>query len=502
MIKRYNTKRILLQIALLCLFSIATFVFLSNSPQHPWIRASAYTDSSVFQTVAMMMEHGYFPYRDSFDHKGPLIYLYNYLGRQIDTYTGIWYVEFASLLATFIVLYKLARLSRISILQSVITVFTAMSLMFGYFEGGNLTEEYAMPFIAISLFIFIDYFLNGTISRIRLIICGACFAAVLLLRPNMTACWIVFCLAVLMQTLASKHYKKLAFYLVWFICGFNIIMLPILLWMVKNGFLSDFWNAYVVFNMQYSSSPALTSFANKWKAFFTFFNTEVCLFSLFAVFLITFANRNKLKKQGFLCASYLVYFVVNLVLIAISGHEFGHYGMILVPAMVFPIAGFFRFCNEHNGKVAAMLICAYLFCNVISNDWMKQISSIPRIYAQRGQSHIGFVEKEIANIIRARTASEDKITVYGNWDIIYLLSERMHATTFSYQSSIFIVKPNFADIYFETLKKEPPKIIVIRSGNYDSKIRNFLEKNSYQLIWQQNHNDIQKGGIVFTKANY
>ena len=160
---------------MLCLFSIATFVFLLNSLQHPWIRASAYTDSSVFQTVAMMMEHGYFPYRDSFDHKGPLIYLYNYLGRQIDTYTGIWYVEFASLLVTFIALYKLARLSRISILQSVITVFTAMSLMFGYFEGGNLTEEYAMPFIAISLFIFIDYFLNGTISKIRLIICGACF---------------------------------------------------------------------------------------------------------------------------------------------------------------------------------------------------------------------------------------------------------------------------------------------------------------------------------------
>ena len=148
-----------------------------------------------------------------------------------------------------------------------------------------------------------------------------------------------------------------------------------------------------------------------------------------------------------------------------------------------------------------MLICAYLFCNVISNDWMKQISSIPRIYAQRGQSHIGFVEKEIANIIRARTASEDKITVYGNWDIIYLLSGRMHATTFSYQSSLFIVKPNFADIYFETLKKEPPKIIVIRSGNYDSKIRNFLEKNSYQLIWQQNHDDIQKGAIVFTRIN-
>lgn len=501
MIKRYNTKRILLQIALLCLFSIATFVFLLNSPQHPWIRTSAYTDSSVFQTVAMMMEHGYFPYRDSFDHKGPLIYLYNYLGRQIDTYTGIWYVEFASLLATFIVLYTLARLSRISILQSVITVFTAMSLMFGYFEGGNLTEEYAMPFIAMSLFIFVDYFLNGTISRIRLIICGACFAAVLLLRPNMTACWIVFCLAVLIQTLASKQYTKLAFYFVWFICGLSIIMLPILLWMVKNVFLSDFWSAYVVFNMQYSSNPALTSFANKWKAFFTFFNTEVCLFSVFSILAMIFVKRDTSQKYYLLDVSYLFYFIVNSVLIAISGREYGHYGMILVPAVVFPIASFFRFYNEHNGKVVSVLICAYLFCNVISSNWMKQISAIPQFYTQRGQSHIRFIEKEIADIIRARTSCIDKISVYGNWDIIYILSDRMHASKFSYQLPIFTVKPDFADIYFEILKTECPKVIVIRSGNYDSKIRNFLEKNSYQLVWQQNRDDIQNGAIIFTKLN-
>ena len=61
------------------LFLGLSFVFLFNSPLHPWIRGESTTDSSVFRTVAMMMRYGYMPYRDSFDHKGPLLYIIEFL---------------------------------------------------------------------------------------------------------------------------------------------------------------------------------------------------------------------------------------------------------------------------------------------------------------------------------------------------------------------------------------------------------------------------------------
>ena len=54
---------------------LITFVFLLKSPLHIWNRADAGIDSSVFQTIALMMDNGYVPYRDTFDHKGPLIYI-------------------------------------------------------------------------------------------------------------------------------------------------------------------------------------------------------------------------------------------------------------------------------------------------------------------------------------------------------------------------------------------------------------------------------------------
>ena len=39
-------------------FAILTFVFLINSPLHPFGNAESGTDSSVFRTIAMMMKKG------------------------------------------------------------------------------------------------------------------------------------------------------------------------------------------------------------------------------------------------------------------------------------------------------------------------------------------------------------------------------------------------------------------------------------------------------------
>ena len=81
------------------------------------------------------------PYRDSFDHKGPLMYILNWLGNRIASYRGIWVIEMIFLTVTFYMLYKIARLS-CGRIASVVTFFTASTLLFPYFEGGNFTDEY------------------------------------------------------------------------------------------------------------------------------------------------------------------------------------------------------------------------------------------------------------------------------------------------------------------------------------------------------------------------
>ena len=81
-------------------------VFGFNSPFHPWIRGEAYTDSGVFNTVALMMNHGYMPYKNSFDHKGPILYILNWVGNRISRSGGIWAIEIITIVITFLVIHN------------------------------------------------------------------------------------------------------------------------------------------------------------------------------------------------------------------------------------------------------------------------------------------------------------------------------------------------------------------------------------------------------------
>ena len=104
--KRIRWKGFMEKVLLIAFFFASSFVFLTESPLHPWVGSDSGTDSSVFMTVAMMMDKGYVPYRDTFDHKGPLLYVINYLGRQIAVYRGVWIFEFLSMLVAFFFFYK------------------------------------------------------------------------------------------------------------------------------------------------------------------------------------------------------------------------------------------------------------------------------------------------------------------------------------------------------------------------------------------------------------
>ena len=71
---------------------------------HIWRDSVTGVDSSVFRTIALQMDEGIMPYRDTFDHKGPLLYLINYVGMKISFNNGIWFIEFISFFVTLVFL--------------------------------------------------------------------------------------------------------------------------------------------------------------------------------------------------------------------------------------------------------------------------------------------------------------------------------------------------------------------------------------------------------------
>ena len=52
-----------------------TFAFLTKSPLCFFKDGFTLPDSACYKMVALYMDRGFMPYKDTFDHKGPLIYI-------------------------------------------------------------------------------------------------------------------------------------------------------------------------------------------------------------------------------------------------------------------------------------------------------------------------------------------------------------------------------------------------------------------------------------------
>ena len=482
-----------------CLFILASIVaalFLVESPLHPWICADTKIDSSVFRVVAFMMSKGFMPYRDSFDHKGPLLYIINWLGNNPIFNGKLWIIEWLFLTLTIMMMYKIARIV-CSIFQAILVSLTSLSLLFNYFEGGNLTEEYAMLFIAIAVYIFVDYLKNDRVSKIRLVICGASLGGTLLLRPNMIAIWAVMCSVIFFQLFFSKKWKNLWEFSKYFLIGLMLILVPVIIWLSMNHALQDFWKDYVVFNKSYikgMSQGAL--WKARWNTGYHFFNTKICKIAFAGMIFCAIYQKDCLN------ISYLAYMIVSLILIGISGVVYGHYGMVLIPMLVYPLAEIFSNVKKIKKKfllVVCEVICfVFVITNAKLSSWITLARSIPSIYADKGNDHRSETASIIGQYIDENTAEDEKISVYGNWDYIYLISERCHATQYSYQYPIADVSSEIMENYWSQLEKETPPIIVVQAGRMDDMMVKYLYENQYELLWSERGREVD-GALIYKK---
>lgn len=471
-----RNKMVVEKILMICLVAVTAFVFLTKSPIHIWRHGECGTDSSVFQTVALMMEHGFMPYRDSFDHKGPLLYLINYVGRQIAPYRGVWLIEYGFMVSLLSVLYKIARLKCGKFL-SCVSVLTASALLDSVFDEGNLTEEYAMLFIAIAIYIFLDYFINGKINRIRLFLCGFSFGAVFLLRPNMISVWIVFCLAVFAECLLHGKRRELLFYLLYFLAGAGGMLAPVMVWMAIKGVLVEGIQSYILFNFFYCSVQ--TTFSEMGKTCFFFLKKPIIMLAVIACIYLA------IRREHVLYGIYLCYMGCTAFLISLSGMRYAHYGMILIPAVIFPIASLLGDLGRSKWNyrhVPTVFMVLWLMAYIIMPVWIPRISALSQIYENRTENEYKQLTEDVCWIVEQETAPDEKISVCGNWNIIYILSGRMHATRYSYQVPIANISPEIKEQYFGQLEQELPKIIVVQQA-YDDRIIDFCEKNQYSCIW-------------------
>ena len=463
---------------------LLTFIYVMHSPLNPWTNGESSADSSVFKYMAYAISRGYMPYKDSFDHKGPVIYIINYIAQLLSYYRGTWILEYVNMLIYIVFMYKIARLF-CSRPISILMVILCNAQLFNYFEGGNFTEEYALPCIAISLYIFIDYFINNQISKWRLILCGATFGIVFLLRANMISVWIVFCIAVLISHLMTQ--KKIPWnFLLYFCIGWLSVTVPFMIWLIQGGAFQDFIQDYIVFNMKYSavSDDENALWYNRVDAFLFF-----CRFQMIVVGAVLSIYFIKLKENMVFHVAYLVYIILTLYTVAMSGRIYGHYGMILFPLTIYPISRVYLLWNDYSKKgLVILFILMLVLINYDSLEWnLRKIANIWNDTHEIVDITEG--QKEILWIIDQNTSWDERILVLGNHDFYYVQSQRLAASRYSYQLPIVNVDSDIRENFIHELVMNQPKIIVVQKDYAEDVESLFVTIDNYELLYVTDENE-------------
>lgn len=198
--------------------------------------------------------------------------------------------------------------------------------------------------------------------------------------------------------------------------------------------------------------------------------------------IFTFIITGFLIKKDKFNIVYLLYLIILICLISMSGYLYPHYMMIFIPALIYPFSCIFKLIDNYENELLRLFVYSYIGIIIVLPIWGNILKTIPARYYNRNTTYTEPYIQEVSNIITKNTNKKDRISAYGNIDVLYLKTRRLHATKYSYQFPISEVSNQIKNEYFKQLSEELPKLIIIDPRNNDEMINNFLKKHNYKLI--------------------
>ena len=391
---------------------------------------------------------GRIPYLDFFDHKGPILYYIEYLGASASKtgYTGVWFLEVLNLLITAFLMLKLGRLVSDRASSILLTLLLCVGVCgWRVWQGGNFAEEYALPWITTAAIIFFSFFQTGFYSKNQIILLGISFMVVFLLRANMIAIWAAFMPVVLVQFIKKKRYLDIFKCMFLFFTGVAIVLVPVLCYAKLTKSLDAMWHDYILFNFFYMDDAASI---NKRLGLLLFF-VRIMWPGTVAVIITLLTNPGK----KVLWAN-LLFFIVSLFFVALSGRGYYHYAIILLPAFTLPFAVLFdltdkllRNDNNTTSRPGVVIVSSLL------------ILALACIY--RGISAGPEPDDPLVEYIQKKTSEDDDVLILGNSCWYYLMTGRKTENRYFYQLPPAEISKEIYDGFINELTEHPSKLVIL-----------------------------------------
>ena len=461
-------------------FCVAFFTLLTMiGSAHNYIVQRPCTDSTYFLYIGKAMKDGAVMYKDVFDSKGPFLFFLNYLSMLIDETYGIVCVRFIFIVFFYLFVYKTLYLFTKKIYQIWIVLWITTLMLVATLQGGNMSEEFALPLIMGGFYYFLQYVKEGTLSGYKVMLSGMLCGLAFLLRANLISVWVVYCTGIFVWLLCQKEFLLLFKYCLLFLTGVVLVHIPFLIYFLLNGALFDAVYGSFLFNMDYSKESTL-AFGDllKWnlKFFFRYhFEIWILLF-IYATYKSLKVDKNNLMKKYFVFV-YWICFVVSIWFVNYSRYTYDHYFMGLIPILVLPVLFALELIEKWIRKylsIRASAICILL--TVILINYPGSVYLKDNIMKYTFGELESNVYQEVGEYIRQNTAEDDVIYSHRMWGILYLTSDRDSVT--KYFAMTAANTDNFPDmektLFRDRAEKTPPYIIIQEGRMFGEQLENHL----------------------------
>ena len=338
--KKYNY---LFVYAICLIVSLVFFFFFSHNS--PIFCFNDDIDYQWYMTLGNGLVHGKIPYRDIFEHKGPIVYFFTAFCCLFPN-PGIIMLLLESIITSlfFLITYIICKkrlnnfYSLISIPILALTLFTSW-IRFGH---GSMTEEYCFPILACMLLYWLEFLQEKKPWKWpQLLIIGIFMSICFWIKLTIVSFFVIPMLTWLVLTLIKEKFKSTFKDLLIIFAGFLIITIPIIIFYALNHAIDDLWFAYFVFNMTIYPNSSFTSFFTYLTSFISI-GPLLVFFIIYGVIKFTVHNWKNFDGQILLLS-----FLTVLITLAWTCKGNIYYYNVLTPYAILGIAESLYFLKSH-----------------------------------------------------------------------------------------------------------------------------------------------------------
>jgi hypothetical protein len=352
--------------------------------------------------------------------RGPVLEFLFTIGEIIWFPYGIWVLETIMTLVAFLFLY-FALKKIFPKFISFLAVLFAIAACAAYNANGSNTESLSLAFSGIAMYVFVRAYTDKcVIPRRWLVICGALFTAVLLIRVNNAYLWVAGVPLLIAVPIKKRQYSAAAKYALYLFAGCLSVTVPVLIWLWANGAIGDWYTDTIGYAAGYVND---IGFIEKMRNGISLLNSTQFKYLWFVVFMVagyhiyqickpTLENSNpgyKTVKGFFHLAG-----ILGFTCASMSGYPFPHYMLMLLPVFALLGAYFLELLYTLCGKrevISCMLAIALLFIGC-SDIYLGKARGIGAVFTAFPDTTIPYVQ--VANYIQSNTEPKDKFTVFAN----------------------------------------------------------------------------------------